>query len=335
MFNKKVLKEFSKAVVTIGLGLVLLTGCGTNKNPEVASAVKSNEKLKIGIVQLADHQALVESKKGFEDGIKELGIDADIEVKSAQGEIAVTNTIASDFVGAKKDLIYAIATPSAQAVKNATKDIPVVFSAVTDAVGAKLVDSNEAPGGNITGTIDKAPMEKQIKMFKELNPEAKTIGIIYNTSEENSLVQVKEAKEIAEKLNLEIEEIGLNTINDVSQAMDSFIGKIQGLYTITDNMIASSITVITDKANSANIPTIGAEIAHVEGGALMSDSISYYELGKQAAKMAERILVEKENPAEISVESAKETKKVLNSETLEKIGLDKNLEIFKDAEIIK
>lgn len=332
MFNKKCVKEFSKAVITIGLGLALLTGCGNTNN---ANAVGESEKLKIGIVQLADHQALEESKRGFEDGIRELGINAEIEVKTAQGEIAVTNTIASDFVGAKKDLIYAIATPSVQAVKNATKDIPIVFSAVTDAVGSQLVDSNESPGGNITGTVDKAPMEKQLKMFKEINPEAKTIGIIYNTSEENSLVQVKEAKEIAEKLDLEIAEIGLNTINDVSQAMDSFIGKIQGLYTITDNMIASSITVITDKANSANIPTIGAEIAHVEGGALISDSISYYELGKQAAQMAERILVEKENPAEISVESAKETKKVLNSVTLEKIGLDKNLEIFKDAEIVK
>lgn len=336
MFNRKSFKSFGKGALTIGLGLILLTGCGKS-NAEVAQApqtVESKESFKIGIMQLADHQALVESKKGFEDGLKELGVDAEVEVKSAQGEIAVTNTIASDFVGSKKDLIYAIATPSAQAVKNATSDIPVVFSAVTDAVESKLVDSNEKPGENLTGTLDEAPMEKQIAMFKEINPDTKTIGIIYNTSEENSLVQVKKAKEIANSMDIEVEEIGLNTINDVSQAMDSFLGNIQGLYTITDNMIASSITVITDKANSANIPTIGAEVAHVEGGALVSDSISYYELGKQAAKMAERILVENENPGDISIETAKETKKVLNGKTLEKIGLDKNLKVFENAEVI-
>lgn len=330
------MKKFGKAVAFFAL-IGVLSFCSIltkeKENNFSLAQQKNKNNFKIGIAQLADHPALDSVRRGFVDGLKDEGINAEIDYSNAQGEVATTNQIVQKFVSDKDDLIFSIATPTAQSAQQATREskTPVIFSAVTDAVKAKLVESNEKPNSNITGVLDEAPIKKQLKTFKEINPSIKRIGIVYNTSEENSLIQIKQAKKVARDLNLQIVEIGISSLNDISQTLNSYVKKIDGIYTITDNMVASSISVISTIANENNLVTIGAEEAHVMGGVLFSNGLSYYEIGKQAAKMAKKILIEQVDPSDIPVEKASKTIKKFNRKTLEKLGLNKNTKVFKDA----
>ena len=321
--------KFGKLVTLVVLSMFLLVGC--NENNSGVSQLDGEKKFKIGINQLTEHPALDDARRGFEDGLKELGINAKINYQNAQGDIPTATTISQKFVKDEVDLIYAIATPAAQSAKQSTKDIPVLFSAVTDPVAAQLIDSMENPGGNITGTSDESPMDKQLQLFKDLDKNINKIGIIYNTSEPNSQVQVEMAKELAPSLGLEIIPIGISNINDIPQTVDSMIKKVDGIYTITDNMVASAINVVSDKAINNKIITVGAEDSHVSGGILITDGISYYELGKQTARMAKEILVDGKSPANIPAETASNTKKVFNEKTLEVLKIDKNNKVFNDA----
>ena len=321
--------KFGKLVTLVVLSMFLLVGC--NENNSGVSQLDGEKKFKIGINQLTEHPALDDARRGFEDGLKELGINAKINYQNAQGDIPTATTISQKFVKDEVDLIYAIATPAAQSAKQATKDIPILFSAVTDPVAAQLIDSMENPGGNITGTSDESPMDKQLQLFKDLDKNINKIGIIYNTSEPNSQVQVEMAKELAPSLGLEIIPIGISNINDIPQTVDSMIKKVDGIYTITDNMVASAINVVSDKAINNKIITVGAEDSHVSGGILITDGISYYELGKQTARMAKEILVDGKSPANIPAETASNTKKVFNEKTLEVLKIDKNNKVFNDA----
>ncbi len=319
--------KVSKLIMILILTSIVLSGCSTANT----SNNSDDWDFVIGISQLAEHPALDDAREGFEDGLKELGINAKIIYQNAQGDIPTTVSIAQKFVKDEVDLIYAIATPAAQSAKQATKDIPILFSAVTDPVAAQLIDSMENPGGNITGTSDESPMDKQLQLFKDLDKNINKIGIIYNTSEPNSQVQVEMAKELAPSLGLEIIPIGISNINDIPQTVDSMIKKVDGIYTITDNMVASAINVVSDKAINNKIITVGAEDSHVSGGILITDGISYYELGKQTARMAKEILVDGKSPANIPAETASNTKKVFNEKTLEVLKIDKNNKVFNDA----
>lgn len=318
----------SKLLAVVLVGIVLLSGCSAGDS----KGIEDEKNITIGISQLAEHPALDDARRGFEDGLKELGIDANIEYQNAQGDIPTSLSIAQKFVKDEVDLIFAIATPAAQSAKQVTGDIPIIFSAVTDPVDAELVKSMDSPEGNITGTSDETPMDRQLKLFKDLDSSIKKIGIIFNTGEPNSQIQVKRAKELAANMGLEIVEVGINTINDIPQAVDSIIKKVDAIYTITDNMVASAINVVAEKAIENNMITVAAEESHLAGGILITDGISYYELGKQSAEMAKKILVDGKAPSDIPVETSANTKKVYNEETLKSIGLDVNNEAFKDAE---
>lgn len=318
----------SKLLTVALISIILLSGCSLN----VGQSVEGKKDITIGISQLAEHPALDEARRGFEDGLKELGIDANIKYQNAQGDIPTSLSIAQKFVRDEVDLIFAIATSAAQSAKQATGDIPIIFSAVTDPVEAELVKSVDSPGGNITGTSDESPMDRQLKLFKDIDSNIKKIGIIFNTGEPNSQVQVRKAKELSANLGLEIVEVGINTINDIPQAVDSIIKKVDAIYTITDNMVASAINVVAEKAIENNIITVAAEESHLAGGILITDGISYYELGKQSAEMAKKILVDGKSPSDIPVETATNTKKVYNEETLKALRLDINNKAFKDAE---
>ena len=324
---KKVI--IGKFIALAVAGLMILTGCSTAGVK--ASGKSQNKSFTIGISQLAEHPALDDTRRGFEDGLKELGVDAKIINQNAQGDIPISLSIAQKFVKDKVDLIFAIATPAAQSAKQATDLIPIVFSAVTDPVIAELVNSVESPGGNITGTSDKAPIEAQLNIFKELDKNIKKIGIIYSTDESNSKIQIDIVQELASKLELEIITVGISEINDISQAVSSLAKKVDGIYTITDNMVASAINVVAEKAIENNIITVGAEESHVSGGILVSDGISYYELGRQSARMAKEILIDGKSPSSFSTEVSTNTKKSLNSSTLKSLGLDENNTVFKDA----
>ncbi|NMA87134.1 MAG: ABC transporter substrate-binding protein [Tissierellia bacterium] len=314
----------SKLLLLVVLGIsLLLTACSTVSTQE--------EKFIVGISQSADHPALNDARLGFEDGLKELGVNVEINYQNAQGDIPTNTTISQKFVKDKVDLIYAISTPAAQAAKQTTEEIPILFSAVTDPVLSELIETMEVPGGNITGTSDASPMDKQLQLFKDLDENIKKVGIIYNTSEPNSQIQVEMAEELALSIGLEIVAMGVSNINDIPQAMDSLVKKVDGIYTITDNMVASAINIVSEKAIANGLITVGAEDAHVSGGILITNGISYYELGKQTAEMAKEILVEGKSPANIPSETSTNTKKVLNKNTLKALNLDENNMIFKDA----
>ncbi|MDU1910065.1 ABC transporter substrate-binding protein [Fusobacterium sp.] len=301
----------------------------------IQSVAQEGKKFKIGISQFAEHPALDDVRKGFEDELKSLGVNTDIMYKNSQGDTGVAGVIAQKFVSDKVDLIFGIATVSAQAAKQSTDKIPVLFSAVTDPVNSQLVKTMDKVGGNVTGTTDATPMEKQLELFQKIDPKIKTIGIIYNTSESNSEIQVANAKKISVKMGLEVRAVGVNNINDIPQAVNSMISKVDGFYTITDNIVASAINLISMAANEKGIVTVGAEEAHVKGGILLTDGLSYYELGKQTGRMAKEILVEGKNPEDMPVETLANTTKVVNEKTMKNLKLDKNLSVFEGAEFIE
>ena len=305
----------------------------------VVAGVKTNaqegKKFKIGISQFAEHPALDDVRKGFEDELKSLGVNADITYKNSQGDTGVAGVIAQKFVSDKSDLIFGIATVSAQAAKQSTDNIPVLFSAVTDPVNSQLVKTMDKVGGNVTGTTDATPMEKQLGLFQKINPKIKKVGIIYNTSESNSEIQVANAKEIGAKLGLEIRAVGVNNINDIPQAVNSMISKVDGFYTITDNIVASAINLISMAANERGMVTVGAEEAHVNGGILLTDGLSYYELGRQTGRMAKEILVDGKKPEDMPVETLANTTKVVNEKTMKNLKLNKELPVFEGAEFIE
>ncbi len=318
-------------IISVIISMVILSGCaatgGTGGDAEEAKFV-------IGINQLAEHPALDAAREGFVEALEEAGVDVEIKYQNAQGDIPTSLAISQGFVKDEVDLIYAIATPAAQSSKQATSDIPVLFSAVTDPVASELVESMESPGGNVTGTSDATPMKEQLSTFAKLDPNFTRIGILFNTSESNSEIQVATAKELANELGLEIVDVGISNINDIPQAMDSMIGDIDGFYAITDNMVASAIAIVADKLNSAGIPSVAAEGSMVEGGLLVSDGISYFELGKQTGEMARQILVDGKTPAEVPAETAMETTTVFNQQTLELLGLNSDHEVFQGAEAV-
>ena len=294
----------------------------------------NNKTFEIGISQFAEHPALDAVRKGFEDEIKESGMNVNIDYKNSQGDTGVCAMIAQKFATDKKDLIFAIATLSAQSAKQATDKIPILFSAVTDPVHSQLVDNMENVGRNVTGTSDATPIEKQLALFKKLDAKVKRVAIIYNTSESNSEIQVEKAKKIGKKIGIEIIPVGINNINDIPQAVNSVVRKVDGFYTITDNIVASAINLISKSAIKYNKLTVGAEEAHVQGGILITDGLSYYELGRQTGHMAKEILVDGKNPKDMPVETLNNTTKIVNTNTLKKLNLSKENEIFSGAVFI-
>lgn len=313
------------AIIFLAIGMFLI------KHTPLMAA----QKFVIGISQFAEHPALDAVRKGFEDELKALGVEAEIVYKNSQGDTGVSGVIAQKFAADNVDLIFGIATISAQTAKQATSTIPVLFSAVTDPVHSQLVNSMTDVGGNVTGTTDASPMDKQLALFKELDPSIKKIGIIYNTSESNSEIQIAQAKEIAKPLGLEILTVGVNNINDIPQAVNSLASKADALYAITDNIVASAAGLIAKSAIERQMLTIAAEEGPVNGGLLMTDGLSYYELGKQTGAMAKRILVDKVSPKDMPVESLKNTTKIVNETTMKKLKLDKNNKAFDGAIFIK
>ncbi|KDR94609.1 putative ABC transport system substrate-binding protein [Peptoclostridium litorale DSM 5388] len=332
-------KLISIFCVTLLLSLSVLTGCSNDQEASSGSSdSNSSETYSIGISQIVEHPALDSSRQGIIDALAEEGFvegkNLDIEFQNAQGDMPTAQTIADGFVSSKKDMIVAIATPCAQTALNATKDIPIIVTAITDPVGAGLVNSLEKPGGNVTGTSDATPIDKQFSLIKSLIPNAKKIGIIYNTSEANSVVQVENAKKAAQELGFEIVEAGITSVNDIDQTLNSILPQIDVLYTPADNMVASAMALISNKCTEKGKAVIGAEEGHVKGGALATEGIDYYTLGLQTGKIAARVL-NGENPGDIPVSLLEETSLVINEKTAKALGLQIPQDILERAEILK
>lgn len=300
---------------------LLLAGCGSNSKDNAGNTDKT---YKIGIVQHNAHPALDSAVEGFKKVMNEKGIEVEFVEKNAQGDAGTNDLIAKQFVSDGVDLIYAVATPSATAAVNATlgKDTPVIFNAVTDAVEAGLVASNEAPGANVTGVSDAAPIEQQLQLIRDILPEAKTIGMMYNIGEPNGKIQVDQVKELASKYNFTIEVKGISQTSEIASAAQQLAESTDCIYNITDNMVAASAATIADKANGKNKAVFAAEEGQmVNSGIMASESISYEKLGEQAANMAYDILVNGKKPAEIPVEKAKETALLINKKVADTLGI--------------
>lgn len=330
MVGKKRLGALIAAAI-VGTSLI---GCGSSVGTNSTSSGGSEEVKNIGVVQLVQHDALDSSNKGFVDALKEKGYEdgknINIDQQNAQGEQANAQTITKQFADSNKDLIFAIATPSAQAAYNSTKDIPIVFTAVTDPVAAEIAKDWKSSGTNVTGTSDKVPVDDQMKLLKKLLPDTKTVGVIYNTSETNSVIQVDELKAAAEKEGLAVKEIGVTNVNEINQNLASSLNEIDVLYTPTDNTVASAYSLVGKLCLDAKKPIIGAEEAVVTKGGLGTIGIDYYKLGKEAGYKAVEIL-EGKKPSDIEITTLSEMAFTINTDVAEKLGITIPDDILKDA----
>lgn len=328
-----------KKLLVIMMALVLvLTACqGQNAEQPTGNEGKDNtvetegKTLKVGVVQLMEHQSLDNTRDGFVDELKKSGLDVDVEINNAQGEITNAKAIVDKYASDGVDLIYAIATPAAEAAMAATTTIPIVFSAVTDPVEAQLVESVEKPGGNITGASDMVDVKNQLALFKEINPDIKTIGIIYSADESNSVQQVESVEKIAPEVGLEVKKVSIHTLSDIPQATESIVGDIDGLYLLSDNKVSSSTTVVTEIMNREKVPVVATVEADVNQGALISIGIDYTDLGSIAGQKALEILKDKKSPSEVPVYVSDKFAKIINVETLNTLGLDINAKVFEGA----
>lgn len=256
----------------------------------------------IGISQLAQHPALDAAAQGFQDAITEAGLDVDFDLQNANGEQATATTIAQKFETDGKDLVLAIATPAAQAAAQAITSTPLLFTAVTDPVAAGLVDSNEAPGANVTGTTDMNPVAEQLALIKEVVPTVQTVGIIYSSGEVNSQAQVDLAKEAAAGLGITITEATVTNASEVTTAAQT-LGDVDAIYIPGDNRVTEAFESVTQFAEQNQIPLFGADVNQVDRGAIATLGLDYYELGRQTGEMAVRILTEDADPASMPVEA--------------------------------
>lgn len=293
------------------------TAAPTTAAPTTAAPV--DKEFKIGITQIVEHPSLDAAREGFKKALADAGVKATFDEKNAQGDQTTATSIANTFNTGGYDLVLAIATPTAQATAQVITSIPVLFTAVTDPVAAQLVTSNEAPGGNVTGTTDLNPVADQIKLIKQIKPEAKKVGIIYSSGEVNSEVQVKIAREAAATEGLELVEKTVTNANEVAQAANAL--DVDAIYVPTDNNVVSALAAVIQVAEQKKIPVVAGEGDSVAKGAVITYGLDYEKLGYQTGEMAVRILTQGADVATMPVESQKDLGLVYNSKAAERMGV--------------
>lgn len=311
------MKRLAKVLAAV-LALGMLASCGQQATNDGV--------LKIGITQISDHPSLDNCRNGFIEGLESEGFtdgeNIEIEFKSAADDMAANTQIAQTFASSGKDLVCGIATPSAQALYASCyeKGIPVIFNAISDPVQAKLAKSETEPLPGVTGISDRLPVENQLKLIREVLPDAKTIGIIYSTAEANSVSTIEVYKKQAPDYGFTIEAIGIGSEAEVAQAADVLLSKVDCISNMTDNTVVSVLAVVLDKANAKNIPVFGSEEEQVKNGCIASAGLDYLELGKQAGVMAARVL-KGEDINTIPYETLKESKITVNPGVAEALGI--------------
>ena len=320
----------SKLLKFVGVGMVFssfLFAC-SHKDSDVKT---------IGVLQYMEHGALDAAYEGFIAGLAEEGYiegeNIKIDLKNAQGDLTTAQTIANQYVSDDVDMMFAIATQAVQSAYNATKEIPILMTAVTDPVEAGVVKDWNQSGTNVTGTSDLTPVAKQMELITELVPEAKTVGVIYTTSEVNSEVQVKMAEEAASNLGLQVIRVGVTTVNDIPQAVASVIDKVDAMYAPTDNLIASSMPVLWNVCLDKKVPIVAGVDTMVIDGGIATEGIDYYQLGYETGLMAAQVL-EGKDPSTMPINTLQNTTLIVNQKNAEAIGLSIPDSILKGAEII-
>lgn len=343
------MKKPISLIMTAVLAASLLTGCGTQpasgsagSQPQTSAASESSQNdsaaseqgssqaasdttaYKVGVIQLTEHAALDSANQGFCDVLNESGLNITIDQQNAQGDQSACQTIATKLVNDKNDLILAIATPAAQAVAGATSEIPVIGTAITDFAESGLVNDNTAPGTNVTGTSDLTPIKEQIDLLKQILPDAKTVGILYCSAEDNSRIQADMAKEACDNLGLSYEVFTVSSTNEIQTVVESMVGKVDVIYAPTDNVIANGMATVAMVATENKLPVICGEAGMVEKGGLATYGIDYYQLGRMAGEMAVSILKGKSTPAEMPIEylDAAKCELTVNEETAAALNID-------------
>ena len=309
--------------MTTGCGLVGGPDAAKDKEVQAVSEGKEKDVYKIGICQQLEHQALDSATEGFEDALVEkLGEEkVEFDYQNAQGEQTNCASIATKFVNSDVDLIMANATTSLQACAAATADIPIVGTSVTDYATAGVVESNDAPGRNVTGTSDLAPVDKQIELMLELVPDAKKAGILYCSSEANSVYQAEKAEEALKAENIEVERYTVADSNDIQQVVTKMSDSCDVIYIPTDNTIANNMEGVKNITVPAGIPVICGEENMCAVGGLATLSISYYNIGYNAGLMAYEILVNGKNPADMPIQYADEVTVKYNADVAAALGM--------------
>lgn len=331
------MKKLLAVISALALGATLLAGCGgaqstpaggSSVSPSGSAQQGAGGSYKIGVIQYVGHDALDAAYQGFVDGLAEAGFvegeNVTFDYQNANGEMNNCHTIAGTLANGGNDLVLAIATPAAQAMQNATKekqDLPVLVTAVTDPADAGLVESNEAPGGNITGTSDLTPVKQQMELLTKLVPDAKTVGFLYCSSEANSVLQIEMARAAAEELGLETKDFTVSNTSDVQAVAKSMVGKVDVAYTPTDNMIAQTMATVARVCIDGKLPLIVGETGMVQNGGLASYSINYYELGKITAQQAVDILTGVSVPANMPIRYQENFELEVNQETADALGI--------------
>ena len=336
------MKKSTKLVSLILAGAMALSMTGCSSKPaettaaattvaettaaaaDTTAAAADDETYKIGVLQLVQHAALDQSNEGFFAALDDAGIKYEADQQNASGEQVNCMTIAEKLVNDGNDLILAIATPAAQAVAGVTEDIPILLTAVTDPAASGLVNDNANPGVNVSGTSDLTPVKEQIDLLHQILPEAKTVGILYCSAESNSEIQVAMAKEACDAIGLKYEEFTVPGSNEIQTVVESMVGKVDVIYTPTDNVIAAGMATVAMVASDNNIPCIVGEAGMVEAGGLATYGIDYFELGYMAGEQAIEILV---NGADVTAMPigylpAERCELTVNKTTADALGID-------------
>lgn len=356
--EEKIMKKRNvKAVILATMAMAVLAGCSSSKNTETtttSSEATSSAESKaedgssaesssagedtgvaeiadgdftVGIGQFAEHGSLDNCRIGFLQGLADEGIvegkNLTVLYENAQADGGTASQIMDNFLAKKADLICAIATPIAQSAYSAVKKdgVPVIYTAVTDPVAAELANADGTPVGEITGTSDKLPVTQQLEMIRKVLPDAKTIGIMYSTSEINSVSAIEEYKEAAGDYGFEIVESGISSTADIPLAADNLVEKVDCITNLTDNTVVSSLPVILDKAGKKNIPVFGSEVEQVKIGCLAAMGLDYVSLGEQTGKMAAQVLKGEKKASEMNFEVIKEADFYGNTKVAENLGI--------------
>ncbi len=310
---KKLLASLAAGIVIMGS----LAGCTSSAN------TNDTEKYRIGIVQPVDHPSLNQSRDSMISELDKLGMSDKVEIilQNANGDMNLLQSIMQNLVAEEVDMIVAIATPAAQAALSTTKEIPIVFAAVSNPVEAGLVKELSKPDGNITGVSNSIPVADIIELSKILTPEVKTYGMVYNSSEINSVASIEKAKAYCDENGILYKEVAITTTADIQQAVASLTGQVDAFFTPNDNMLASAMATYSQQAAEAGKPVYVGADAMVSDGGLATVGIDYNLLGEQTGRMINRI-ISGESIKDIPVETVSEYAKIINVEIAEKLGIE-------------
>ena len=319
MKSKKLMKGVAIATIA-AMSMGMLAGCGGGK--------EEAKEYKVGVVQLVQHGALDQANAGMIAGLADNGFvegeNLVVKQENAQNDQSNLQSIAQSFIADEVDLILAIATPAAQVMAANTEEIPIVGTAITSFEGAGLVESDDAPGYNVTGTNDMNPVEEQVNLLLQLKPDAKVIGTIYTAAEVNSQIQVDLLDKVAAAKGLTVEKRTIQNVNDIQQAAQSLVGVADALWLPTDNNVASAMPNVVGVTDPAGIITITGEESMTVAGGTATYSFSYYDIGYNAGVMAAQILKGEADPATLPVQSpkAEDLTAVLNMEAIAALGVE-------------